>query len=114
MRSHRGSHVGRSLQQEAARGVERMKFDSDPNFMRHALLVAAFLLPPTLAAQTSGNRASPDGVVLSFARFADIFGSRLADAFDSIPANRYDYRPTPTQQTIGYIAQHLEDANYSL
>src|SRR5436853_7845018 len=27
---------------------------------------------------------------------------------------RYDYRPTPSQQTIGYIAQHLEDANYSL
>ena len=81
---------------------------------RHALLVTAFLLPPALAAQTSGTRAAPDGVVLSFARFADIFGSRLADAFDSIPANRYDYRPTPTQQTIGYIAQHLEDANYSL
>jgi hypothetical protein len=53
-------------------------------------------------------------VILSFVRFADIFGSRLVDAFDLIPAAKYDYRPTPVQQTIGYIAQHLENANYSL
>jgi uncharacterized protein DUF3471/DinB family protein len=79
---------------------------------RRALL-AALLLPAALAAQTSASR-SPDGVILSFVRFADIFGSRLADAFDSIPAAKYDFKPTPVQQTIGYIAQHLEDANYSL
>jgi hypothetical protein len=53
-------------------------------------------------------------VVIQFMRFADIFGGRLAIAFDSIPADRYDYRPTPSQQTIGFIAQHLEDANYGL
>jgi len=52
--------------------------------------------------------------MLAFARFADIFGSRLVAAFDSIPAARYGYRPTPSQQTVGYIAQHLEDANYEL
>jgi len=52
--------------------------------------------------------------MLQFIRFADIFGSRLVAAFDSIPAARYGYRPTPSQQTIGYIAQHLESANYSL
>ena len=49
-----------------------------------------------------------------FVRFADIFGSRLVTAFDSIPAARYDYRPTAAQQTVGYIAQHLENANYGL
>jgi hypothetical protein len=75
---------------------------------------AALLLPAVLAAQTPATPASPDGVILSFVRFADIFGSRLVDAFDSIPAAKYDFRPTPVQQTIGYIAQHLEDANYSL
>jgi hypothetical protein len=67
-----------------------------------------------MAAQTPATRVPPDGVMLTFVRFADIFGSRLVDAFDSIPAARYDYRPTPVQQTIGYIAQHLEDANYGL
>jgi hypothetical protein len=50
----------------------------------------------------------------AFENFALIFGSRLTAAFDSIPAARYDYRPTPSQQTIGYIAQHLEAANYGL
>lgn len=50
--------------------------------------------------------------MLAFTRFADILGSRLVAAFDAIPAGRYDYRPTPSQQTVGCIAQHLEDANY--
>lgn len=43
-------------------------------------------------------------------RFADIFGSRFAAAFESIRETRYACRLTPTQQTIGNIAQHLEDA----
>ena len=82
--------------------------------MRCRALLAALLLPASLAGQSSATRATPDGVILSFVRFADIFGSRLVDAFDSIPAAKYDFRPTPVQQTIGYIAQHVEDANYSL
>jgi len=80
---------------------------------RRALL-AALLLPAALVGQTPTTRATPDGVMLSFVRFADIFGSRLVDAFDSIPAAKYDYKPTSVQQTVGYIAQHLENANYSL
>jgi hypothetical protein len=89
--------------------------------MRLRHLCIAICLATTssaLAAQSSSAKPAPppavDGVMLQFVRFADIFGSRLVTAFDSIPANRYDYRPTPVQQSIGYIAQHLEDANYSL
>lgn len=52
--------------------------------------------------------------MIQFERFADIFGSRLVAAFDSIPAEQYGYRPTAKQQSVGYIAQHLEDANYAL
>ena len=85
---------------------------------RRALIALALVLPASLAAQPPVPRetpaGAPDGVMLAFARFADIFGSRLVAAFDSIPGARYDYRPTPAQQTVGYIAQHLEDANYSL
>jgi hypothetical protein len=58
--------------------------------------------------------SSADAVMLTFSRFADIFGGRLVAAFDSIPEAKYDYRPTPPQQTIGFIAQHLENANYAL
>ena len=86
---------------------------------RLVLIVTALVLPAVLAAQPPAAsppavRPTPDGVMLTFVRFADIFGSRLVAAFDSIPAARYGYRPTPAQQTVGYIAQHLEDANYGL
>jgi hypothetical protein len=42
------------------------------------------------------------------------YGSWLLSAFDSIPASKYDYKPTAGQQTVGFIAQHLEDASYQL
>src|SRR2546423_1361679 len=77
-------------------------------------VIAALIVPASLVAQSGTSREPANGIMLQFARFADIFGSRLVAAFDSIPANRYNYRPTPAQQSIGYIAQHLEDANYSL
>lgn len=82
---------------------------------RFALIMLAFALPSSLAAQSpSGGSECRDGVMTAFESFAGIFGSRLKAAFDSIPAARYDYRPTPPQQTVGYIAQHLEAANYGL
>jgi hypothetical protein len=79
-----------------------------------ALIALALVLPSVAAGQSQPTPESPNAVMLQFIRFADIFGSRLVAAFDSIPAAQYDYRPTPPQQTVGYIAQHLEDANYSL
>lgn len=79
---------------------------------RRALITLVLALPSVLAGQSPPE--SPNAVMFQFIRFADVFGSRLVAAFDSIPAARYDYRPTPPQQTVGYIAQHLEDANYSL
>ena len=83
---------------------------------RPALVVAllGLLVPTLLVGQTPASAKPLDGVMITFARFADIFGGRLVLAFDSIPASKYDYRPTPAQQTIGFIAQHLEDANYGL
>lgn len=80
---------------------------------RNVVLGLVLVIPGLLPAQAS---TSPDstGVLAAFETFADIFGGRLVDAFDSIPAAKYSYRPTPSQQTVGYIAQHLEHANYGL
>jgi uncharacterized damage-inducible protein DinB len=36
----------------------------------------------------------------------------LAQAFDSIPAAKFGYKPTPAQLSIGYIAQHVANDNY--
>ena len=80
---------------------------------RYFLLAAPILIGPEVTAQTSARQA-PNPVIMQFVRYADIFGSRLVAAFEAIPESRYAYQPTPTQQTVGYIAQHLEDANYGL
>lgn len=82
--------------------------------LRRAFILLGLALPASLAAQSPVRPEARNDEMLAFENFALIFGSRLVAAFDSIPASRYDYRPTPPQQTIGYIAQHLEDANYGL
>src|SRR5436190_21868417 len=82
--------------------------------LSHAL---AFFSFSALIAPARGSAQAVDstsGIMFIFERSADGYGSRLVAAFDSIPATRYDYRPTPAQQSIGYIAQHLEQANYGL
>ncbi len=81
---------------------------------RRLSVLVAPLLPASLAAQPSPTRQSPTAASIQFVRFADLFGGRLLAALDSIPAAKYSYRPTPSQQTVGYIAQHLEAANYTL
>jgi len=83
--------------------------------LRAIVTVALMLpLPMALSGQSAASSAPHDPAIFAFENFAAIFGGRLAAALDSIPAARYDYRPTPSQQTIGYIAQHLESANYGL
>ena len=83
--------------------------------MRHAILLTlALALPPQLHAQQAAQSTPRDGVMYEFEHFAAMYGSRLVAAFDSIPANRFDYRPTPAQQSVGYIAQHVEAANYTI
>ena len=78
------------------------------------LMVLPFALARVLTAQSSRTVEAPTPVMLEFEMFADLYGTRLVAAFDSIPAGRYAFRPTPVEQSVGYIAQHLEDANYTL
>jgi hypothetical protein len=80
--------------------------------MRALALLLTF--PAALASQTPKASGTRDGVMVEFQVFADLFGNQLLAAFDSIPASRYSYAPTPAQQSVGYIAQHLEAANYDL
>jgi hypothetical protein len=58
--------------------------------------------------------STPNGITTSFKFMAARYGGWLRMAFDSIPSSKYAYRPTPAQQSVGYIAQHLEEANYGL
>lgn len=80
----------------------------------HLVVVAAIADPLGLRAQSPSMHEPMDSVVVVFERWADTYGGWLVQAFDSIPAPRYSYRPTSRQQSIGYVAQPLEDANYEL
>jgi uncharacterized protein YdeI (BOF family) len=74
--------------------------------------VLALVLPMSLAAQQppAGQPANPITTVFRTRTMG--LQRNLAQAFDSIPASKFDYRPTPAQLTIGYIAQHLASDNY--
>jgi uncharacterized damage-inducible protein DinB len=69
-------------------------------------------LPVVLEAQQppAGQNANPITTVFRNRTMAQ--QRNLAQAFDSIPAALFSYKPTPAQQTIGYIAQHLAEDNY--
>jgi uncharacterized damage-inducible protein DinB len=85
-------------------------------FARLALIALA--LPACLAAQqttpSSGQPAAPTANPITEAFRGRTMGLQrnLAAAFDSIPAAKYGYKPTPAQLTVGYIAQHLASDNY--
>ena len=75
-------------------------------FSRAALVFIA--LPIALGAQQPVSNP----ITAAMKQRTITFQQRLTQAFDSIPERIFGYKPTPAQQTIGYIAQHLADDNY--
>jgi uncharacterized damage-inducible protein DinB len=81
--------------------------------MKNALFAAlAFAAPLTLAAQQppAGPPANP--ITTSFKGRITNLHRNIQQAFDSIPASKFSYKPTAAQMTIGNIAQHLASDNY--
>lgn len=75
----------------------------------HAAIVA-LALPIALAAQQQPAQANP--ITTAFRGRTMGLQRNLAQAFDSIPEAKFGYKPTPSQLSIGYIAQHLASDNY--
>jgi hypothetical protein len=74
-------------------------------------LFLALVVPAGLSAQTPA--APPTNPVLTVFRGRILpLHRNLAQAFDSIPGDKFSYKPTPAQLTIGYVAQHLTNDNY--
>ena len=71
---------------------------------------AARVAPATPASMSVPFKPGP--VIQSFIGFHNNYGGWLKAAFDSMPASMYGYKPTAVQLSVGYIAQHLENANY--
>ena len=79
------------------------------------LAVVALAFPAVLAAQQPSPPAPvTNPIVASFKLAHTRYGGWLAQAFDSIPASKYNYKPTPVQMSVGNVAEHLESANYQL
>jgi uncharacterized damage-inducible protein DinB len=76
------------------------------------LSIVALILPVTLAAQQQQGGAPANPITTVFRNQTLRLQRTLAQAFDSIPESKFSYKPTPAQQTIGYIAQHLVSDNY--
>ncbi len=77
------------------------------------LAIAVMALPVAAAAQLPPAASPPtDPVTTVFRNRTMGLQRNLAQAFDSIPASKFGYKPTPVQLTIGHIAQHLASDNY--
>ena len=75
-----------------------------------AILMLA--LPLSTAAQQPQPNQQGGPMTSVFRNRTLTFQRNLAQAFDSIPASKFGYKPTPAQMTIGDIAQHLSGDNY--
>ncbi|HYH80985.1 MAG TPA: DinB family protein [Longimicrobium sp.] len=75
-------------------------------------VLLALVLPAGLAAQQPSPAPQANPVTTVFRGRTMSLQRNLAQAFDSIPERLFSYRPTPSQLTIGYIAQHLATDNY--
>lgn len=82
--------------------------------MRLAAGLVALLLPACLHGQQPATAQRPANPIAETLLGFGYYGTWLIAAFDSIPASKYAYKPSAPQQSIGYIAQHLENANYGL
>lgn len=85
--------------------------------MKRTLISTMIALAPfaTAAAQQPPQPSAPGTVVVSSLRgFGNQYGAWLMTAFDSIPSTKYGFKPTPAQMTVGQVAAHLEEANYSI
>lgn len=78
---------------------------------RSLVVLAAVVLPAVVEAQQPAGPPK-DPITAAFRARTAAARRNLAQAFDSIPGDKFSYRPTPAQQTIGYIAQHLASDNY--
>ena len=77
--------------------------------------LAALAVPAALAAQQppAAPTAPPtDPITTALRQRTMALQRNLAIAFDSLPESKFSYKPTPVQQSIGYIAQHLANDNY--
>lgn len=78
------------------------------------LTITVLGLPALLTAQQQPAQTSANPITDVFKNSGTRAARSLVAAFEIMPADKYGYKPTPEQQTFGYVAHHLANANYLL
>jgi hypothetical protein len=76
------------------------------------LAILALALPLGLDAQQPATGQPTNPMTTAFRNRTGALRRNIAQAFDSIPAAKFSYKPTPAQLSIGFIAAHLANDNY--
>ncbi len=79
---------------------------------RSYFAILTLVAPISLAAQQSPAGPPANPITTAFRNRISGLHRNIAQAFDSIPASKFAYKPTPAQLSIGYIAQHIADDDY--
>jgi len=79
---------------------------------RFTKTLIAMMLPGVLAAQQPATAPVANPITAAFKTRITGLHRNIAQAFDSIPESKFDYKPTPAQLSIGFIAQHVASDNY--
>ena len=80
---------------------------------KRLLLILAAVVPVGVAeAQNPPAGPIPEPITTMFRNRTANLRRNIAQAFDSIPADKFNCKPTEKQQTFGYIAQHITDDSY--
>ena len=75
-------------------------------------LIVALAVPISLAAQQPPAALPANPITTAFKTRIAAQNRNILQAFDSIPESKFSYKPTPAQQTIGFVAQHIAGDNY--
>lgn len=76
-----------------------------------AALAAAVILTPKVAAAQAANTAAANPVSDAFRNYAKQSAKNLIAAAEAFPADKYSYKPTPAQMSVGDIVVHLIQGN---
>src|SRR5919108_3466417 len=77
---------------------------------RCILMIAVAVLPRALAAQGT----SPNPVADALRAMEQRYARNLIAAAEAMPADKYDYRPTPAQMSFAQIQVHLANEGNDL
>jgi len=75
--------------------------------MKRIVAIAVLFLPAICAAQVSKNPVSD--VLREMLNGRE---KNTVAAFEEMPADKFDYKPTADQMTFGHLAAHVAEANY--